>query len=454
MNSHRFQIVRLCLAGIALLASPALGQSPPRMQRIVVLDNGQLIEGKVTQAVSQVEILTDDGSRLVLERDRVAFCCNTRSEAYWGLAARTRASDLEGQIQLFKFCLRNDLLAEAGNQIDILQMLPLKATQLEFLNRQLVVARSARERKTSEAARESLADDSELQKFATGQPAFRTLPPLDEEPQGTLWAAVPELDSGSQAIAQVDFVQELEPVAPTIPAGPSEEELERATDSIPKPAVAFFKRKIEPLVTRSCFAYGCHGPESDTMPLARLSVSRVMPRQLSQQNLYSLLRHADHYQPLESPLLKWAATAHGGADKPSIQPGSVPFENLAQWLIGISHNPFEHYPSPSWLAERDGRPAVAPGSAADTTSAAVAEAQEPAVELPPGPDWEAFEELPPALRIAPIEGSGAAPEESGAPPSPESSRDPFDPEIFHRRARGTKPPAPGGEGTATDAGQD
>ncbi len=144
-------------------------------------------------------------------------------------------------------------------------------------------------------------------------------------------------------------------------ASVSVEELDRLTDSLPKPAVAMFKRKIEPLLTRSCFAGGCHQDNDLVMPLVRVGNGQLIPRRLSQRNLYSIIKFADPNEPLASPLLTAAMTSHGGLPDPIIEPSSKQFENLATWLIMISNKPnsIHQMPEPD-LATRPDAAAASP----------------------------------------------------------------------------------------------
>ena len=97
---------------------------------LVVLLNGQIIAGKVQRLPSQVIVETRQGSRIILQNDRVDFVCGSLEEAYWEKCARTKASDVNAQKELFEWCLKNQLLEQAQLRLDLLVESELKSTEL------------------------------------------------------------------------------------------------------------------------------------------------------------------------------------------------------------------------------------------------------------------------------------------------------------------------------------
>lgn len=117
-----------------------LGPQFAPAEQLLVLKNGEIMRGRITRNAQQVILITAQGSRLVMPADRTEFVCDSLVDAYWGKAARTKASDLEGQKKLFHWCLKNKLHEQAQNQIDILLHSNANAADLEYLDRQLNVA--------------------------------------------------------------------------------------------------------------------------------------------------------------------------------------------------------------------------------------------------------------------------------------------------------------------------
>jgi hypothetical protein len=171
-------------AQLDLHAQHSAGNFSPNDQ-LVVLKNGEILRGQVSRNAQQVIVVTAQGSRLVLAADRTEFVCNSMDEAYWGKCARIKATDLRGQQKLFHWCLKNKLLDFAQNQIDVLLQSEIKASQLEYLDRQLNVAiiqqTKARERlaKTEKLAETKVNPASSVAQ-STGDPIGpTTLAPID-----------------------------------------------------------------------------------------------------------------------------------------------------------------------------------------------------------------------------------------------------------------------------------
>ncbi len=140
----------LALTAIAFSQSQVVAQSTsvdnqpmPTVQRaeaemrLLVLKNGNVISGQVSESEEGVVVQTEQGSRLVIATEQADFICKTHEEAYWGKLSRTQASDLKKQVSLFHWCLNQKLLFEAQNQLDILQASELSAVDLDRLNRSL-----------------------------------------------------------------------------------------------------------------------------------------------------------------------------------------------------------------------------------------------------------------------------------------------------------------------------
>ena len=87
-------------------AGPVSAQAPVggAVEQLLILSNGEILRGQISRNAEQVIVVTNQGSRLVLPAERTEFVCDTLQEAYWGKAARIRASDLAGQKKLFHWC--------------------------------------------------------------------------------------------------------------------------------------------------------------------------------------------------------------------------------------------------------------------------------------------------------------------------------------------------------------
>jgi hypothetical protein len=119
---------------------------PVTNHQILVLKNGEILEGQIEQNATKLIVHTRQGSRLVIAKAKADFICESISEAYWGKSARIRASDTNAQIQLFRWCLKHRLLDHAESQLDILMQCDVSKTQMVLLSRQFDAMLKARSR--------------------------------------------------------------------------------------------------------------------------------------------------------------------------------------------------------------------------------------------------------------------------------------------------------------------
>ena len=119
--------------------------------KILVLKNGQILQGRITRRADQLIVETLQGSRLVIQPNRADFVADSMADAYWEKCAQTRASDLKGQVDLFFWCLQHHLLDLAENQFGVISELEIPAKDLLGLHRQLSVAQQQNQRATSSA---------------------------------------------------------------------------------------------------------------------------------------------------------------------------------------------------------------------------------------------------------------------------------------------------------------
>ncbi len=67
------------------------GPDPREARQLLLLKNGQIIEGHVNQKFDNVLLTTSDGSRLVFQKDEVETLCDSPAEAYWHKAAANQS---------------------------------------------------------------------------------------------------------------------------------------------------------------------------------------------------------------------------------------------------------------------------------------------------------------------------------------------------------------------------
>ncbi|MDB4539511.1 hypothetical protein N9231_03755 [Saprospiraceae bacterium] len=421
-------------------------------EQLVILKNGNVVNGFVERTPSGVTVQTRQGSRLIIAADQTDFVCDSLEQAYWGKQARTRATDLERQIQLFKWCLQQNLLGLAQNQIDILQLSSIKATRLENLNRQLQVGfrqqKKSREKmamaqveskpvnsssvitvESKDPNRDVVVDQDprvpSAAFFEQLDPVFSPLPSLTDglaktelpNENGVIFKTIrsPE-DPEPSEIVQVGFENPIEsPRASDVASAVqpvSLAELDKTTRSMPKGSLAVFRQQIENVMIGRCS--NCHDAKSAVMPLMHAGKRQLISRRMSQRNLHSILGFVDRQHPRSSPILAAASTAHGGTETASIEIDSKPYNNLLKWLILISDQPnqvvipIEPPPDDALKIDIQSIKPLKPDSAAPMNPKAAPESNL---------------ELPPAI--------GEIPKLNSQNPR-FTPRDEFDPEIFNR----------------------
>ena len=147
----------ICIGGPSQLLAQANLQDADvaNGEQILVLKNGQMLIGRIEQDAASLIVHVRQGSRLVIAKAKAEFVCNSKSEAFWGKSARIRASDVEQQVNLFRWCLQHELFEHAESQLNILMNSDVSATELASLNRQLTVLRSSQARKQQQQIAEA-----------------------------------------------------------------------------------------------------------------------------------------------------------------------------------------------------------------------------------------------------------------------------------------------------------
>ena len=119
---------------------------------VAVLRNGQTMAGEISRQDNKIILRLESGSRIYLAQERVLFTAPTLSEAYWELAARTGSADLEGQVSVFQWCLRNELFEEGANHLLVLQESKIPARRLSALDLDLQAKKKRAEVRHAQAA--------------------------------------------------------------------------------------------------------------------------------------------------------------------------------------------------------------------------------------------------------------------------------------------------------------
>ena len=381
----------LCLAlGALALGLTAQGEMPQGEPgspgtRHVVLRNGQILTGAVTDLGDRTQILLPHGGEISLPTKEVLLACRTLHEAYAHLAERIHdRQTATPHIELARWCLRHELLREAADQLALARELDRKHTSLAVLERQL------------DHLRRAAATPATLTPPANATP----LSPYD-----SMASRIPSRNTESRGNHP-----------------PTMEELEETMRSIPKEGVEMFVNTIQPIMWNKCGTNRCHdvGGPTEFRVLRPANGSHVW-RRLSLRNLHTALNYVDRNDPDSSPLVTASRDAHADLSVGALGgEESLQYQQLLIWVRGIYGRRYSTEPAP--LASTQ------PNSGGRTGSAdpAVARAS---FESPVAPNITEPETGNAEERSRPGSGPSASPKEN----SPYEPRDPFDPEVFNRR---------------------
>lgn len=231
-------------------------------QGVVLLTNGEILQGKVSRAGDQYFVWVPDGE-IRLPAKRVQRLCDSLDDAYRYLS-QSASGSVDDHLQLVAWCLRYDLLGYAANELRAAMDIAPENPRIALLARRL--------------------------ELAYERPAAKVSEPSDADPKGN--------ESGSDVIPGADSPAD----AMDLPAG----------------GVAEFTSRLQPLLINKCAGVGCHAqPTESNFQLSRMPGNRNPTRRQTQQNLVEVLRWIDKDQPQNSPLLqKPLDPTHAGLTEP------------------------------------------------------------------------------------------------------------------------------------------
>lgn len=283
-------ILGVCLAApYGLCAGEIPGEASPR-QGLLVLANGNVIEGSVKVDADTFTVLVPNG-KLRVRTDQVDFFCDSLEEAYVRRRARRISSttSLDAHLEMARWCVNQRLFAYAEREIEQARRLNPDDQQVDRVERLLDQARKLSQRTHGD---ESKTDEKVVLASAPSEP--------------------PEL-----------------PVV-----------------DIPVWARTEFVKRVQPMLVNSCATAGCHVPNSpQRLQIDRTALDGVGNPDLFQRNLSAVVGMVDPADPQNSLLLKKASEPHGlVVAVPSRPLTQHQFEILRAWILQLSmdEQPQEH----------------------------------------------------------------------------------------------------------------
>jgi hypothetical protein len=219
---------------------------------MLVLRNGQIVEGQITRAGDYYVVLLGKTGEIRLPQADVDFQCSSREEAYAVLSARLPATAAAGHLDLADWCLQQGMLSHAASELVTVMRIEPDHPRLKQLETYLEIAAKA--------------------------PAVKPAAPL----------------TGAARVTS--------------------EQLEKTAREMPSGSVEKFTAIVQPLLLNRCGANQCHGPNGKSdFTLLRPAAGQFASQRFTQRNLYSVLQQIDQSNPEASPLLMVPQRRHGTA---------------------------------------------------------------------------------------------------------------------------------------------
>jgi hypothetical protein len=218
---------------------------------VLVLRNGQVLDGDVTRAGDHYIVTKGVGSELWIKADEVEAFCGSLGEAYEFKVRHLSGLSAKAHIELAQWCLRHGLFEKCSVQLDAAAQMEPSNTQIKDLRTRLALATES---------------------------------------------APPPTAPKSTAI----FV--------------SADELEKTIRELPKGSVEKFGAIVQPILLNRCGANQCHGPNGPSeFRLLRPPAGQIVSRRFTQRNLHAAVRYLDSSNAEASPLIVKPQQRHGNS---------------------------------------------------------------------------------------------------------------------------------------------
>jgi hypothetical protein len=275
-------IAALIALGRAVKADDDFAAAPSTIRDgqsgILLLQDGGVLTGQITRAADWY-VVGRAGGQLQIAAARVLFVGSSLHEAYEYRRRNSNRDSASSHLALAEWCLRYNLVDEAGAELVAARDSEPDNPKLALLNRRLVAAR--------------------------------------ERPNQSPSPATP---------------------ANSPPAAAGQSDPSRVTPDLPSGVVELFTRKVQPVLVNNCTASKCHQPGgSQAFQLNRGWLRGEANRRNTMQNLSATLALVDREHPETSPLLTVPRQTHGGMNGPVFGARQEQaFKHLADWVALVA----------------------------------------------------------------------------------------------------------------------
>jgi hypothetical protein len=248
---------RLAALIATLLAVSSARSDEPAVTGVVVLRNGNVLQGAVSQA-GDCYIVSDSGASLQIPVEQVEMTCASLADAYELRRQSRVGASADAHLELARWCLRHELLDQAAREV-----------------------LDARTRDSGHPALASM--DLQIRQALEAEVSRRE-------------RAKPDHATNKQGV-------EVEASAPS----PAPSSLNPSVG-----AQTQFVRSIQPMLIHNCATGGCHQVASpQQMQLDRWALEGNGNPELIRRNLYAVLAQISAEDPPSSPLIMRARQSHG-----------------------------------------------------------------------------------------------------------------------------------------------
>lgn len=367
--------ISLVLLLPSLLAAQELANLSPQAG-LLVLRNGQLMQGEITRAGDHYIVTFGVGGEVKISVKDVETQCADLESAYDYKLRRLSGEGAAPHLDLAEWCLRHKLYRRCAEQLSLALASEPDNKRIEAIDRRLQIALQA--------------------------------------------PATPKATQVSSTIVGAD-------------------QLDRTLRELPKGSLERFSTIVQPILNNRCATANCHGSASTSeFVLLKPPPGMNSPQRFTQRNLYAVLQFVDRNDPANSSLIVKPQSPHGGGTSAAFDARSkAQMQELQNWLEHIAHRKEQPVPATidAQAAQLSTPLRAAPGTSGMTGASVAAAPTAPAVS-PVNHSTSATPNHAHSTTTVAKPAGVAAPEQPAA--KNWQPRDPFDPEIFNRRFSGKK----------------
>jgi hypothetical protein len=308
---RRTLLLALLASALATIAPIARGQTAAESAGVLVLRNGNVLQGTVRRLGEHFQV-EHAGAVLQVPGSQVEMACASLVEAYELRRQSRVGSSVDANFELARWCLKNNMIEQAAREVLDARIRDPGHPALPRMDMKIRLALEMEASRQEQAAKAAAEQQAALAAEATA--AVSSTAMLTPSPE-----------------AQTQFV-----------------------------------RSIQPMLVNSCATGGCHQPgATQVMQLDRWALEGNGNPELIRRNLEAVLAQINAADPASSSLLIRARKAHGdrrqGVSRPIATYQAALLHNWMNLASGIRPEPAAEEFAPPLPADADVPPATSGG---------------------------------------------------------------------------------------------